>query len=156
MGYAKQPSRGRTIVLFGENGCGKTRTAKALFNWASRVAMLIPLVDSEESMKLATARYAHWPAIVDGFKKQQFSITDELRDCELLVVDDIGAEHDPSGFGSEQLYLLLSRREFKWNVFTTNIHPQDWHSKMERRVASRLFRNAEHIDLSQVPDYSTL
>lgn len=155
-GYAKTPARGKTLVLYGENGCGKTRTARALHRWASSIAKLIPMVDADESIQLARTNYGHWPAIVDGFKKQRFNATDELMDCELCCIDDIGAEHDPSGFGSEQLYLLLCRREFKWNVLTTNLPPAEWDSRLERRIASRLFRNSEHVDLSNVPDFGTI
>lgn len=155
--YARSPARGKSIVLFGENGCGKTRTLKAVFRWASRLAIDLPLVRGDDmGVRLSKAEYAHWPAIVDGFKRQQFLVMDDLRDGELLCLDDVGAEYDPSGFGSEQLYLLLSRREFRWNLITTNFPPAAWHEKFERRIASRLFRNAEHVDLSQVPDYSTL
>lgn len=150
--YAKSPAKGRTLIVYGENGSGKTRTARAVFKWARSVAMLIPLIADDE-VRLAKAEFAHWPAIVDGFKKDQFSRVDELRDCELCVIDDIGAEHDPSGFGREQLYLLLSRREFRWNIITTNLPPSEWDSRLERRIASRLFRNAEHINLSDVPDF---
>jgi DNA replication protein DnaC len=154
--YARTPARGRTLVLYGENGSGKTRTARALHRWASSIAKLLPMVDADESIQLARTNYGHWPAIVDGFKKQRFDATEELADCELCCIDDIGAEHDPSGFGSEQLYLLLCRREFKWNILTTNLPPAEWDSRLERRIASRLFRNAEHVDLSEVPDFGTL
>lgn len=154
--YAKRPWSGRTLVIYGENGCGKTKTAKAMHRWAISIAKLIPTVNSDETVRLSTVEFAHWPSVVDGFKKQEFDKTDELRDCELCVIDDIGAEHDPSGFGREQLYLILCRREFRWNILTTNLPPGEWESRLERRIASRLFRNAQHIDLSNVPDYGTL
>lgn len=154
--YAKKPKRGRTLVLFGENGCGKTMSAKSVARWASSVAIKLPMVEAEIGVRLALCEYAHWPSVVDGFHKQDFGRTEELRDCELMILDDVGAEHDPSGFGREQLYLLLTRREFKWNILTTNLPPVSWEDRLERRIASRLFRNATHIDLSKVPDYSTL
>ncbi len=153
--YARRPTRGRTVVIFGENGCGKTRTAKSVARWASSIAVKLPLVDDDVGMRLARCEYDHWPSVVDGFHKKQFSRPDDLRDCELMILDDIGAEHDPSSFAKEQLYLLLTRREFRWNIFTTNFPPSSWEQKFERRIASRLFRNATHIDMSQVPDFST-
>src|SRR5271157_999470 len=33
-GYGKNPTRGKTFVLFGENGSGKTRLAKQVSRWA--------------------------------------------------------------------------------------------------------------------------
>ena len=157
--YAKQPSAGRTVIIFGENGSGKSRLAKQICRWASLTAQFMPMVnrpDLGDQTGLAFPLYHHWPSIVDEFQKRQdIGAVDELMNCSLAVIDDIGAEHDPSGFGREQLYLLLSRREFRWNLFTTNFAPGQWDEKFERRIASRLFRNTEHIDLSMVPDYST-
>lgn len=119
----------------------------------------MPLVyrkDMNDEVGLAWTQYAHWPSVIDEFQKtQDIAVIEELNICSVAIIDDIGAEHDPSGFGREQLYLILSRREFRWNVISTNFPPEEWHNKFERRIASRLFRNAEHIDLSDVPDFST-
>lgn len=154
-GFAKTPGRGQLMVIWGENGCGKTRTAKAIIRWANSVALLLPMVNSDLGFRRVNALFAHWPRVVDGFKKQQFDITEELMKTDLAALDDIGAEHDPSGFGREQLYLVLSRRETLWTVVTTNLVPSQWDT-MERRITSRLFRNAVHVDLSRVPDFSTV
>lgn len=141
--------------MFGENGCGKSHIAKRVSYWANRVAMKLPLVDASEGVRTAWSAYANWPEVVDGFKQDRWTVLDDLRECALLIIDDIGAEHDPSQIGVEKLYVMLSVREFKWNIITTNVHPGAWKEKFERRISSRLFRNAQHIDLSQVPDYST-
>lgn len=160
---AKSPARGKLFIIFGENGTGKSRFSKLIFRWFSLVSSRLPLVsrtDIEDGLgKLGTpwANLFHWPTLIDEFQKHQIQIpTDELYECNLAVIDDIGAEHDPSGYGREQLYLVLSRREFKWTILTTNFPPDKWNDKFERRIASRLFRNAEHIDLTRVPDFSTI
>jgi DNA replication protein DnaC len=157
---ARNPVRGRTCVLYGLNGVGKTHTMRCVRDWVNHTAQLMPMVvraDLDDAIGLASARYAHWPGVVDEFqKRQEIGIVDDLMHCNIALIDDIGAEHDPSGFGREQLYLILSRREFKWNFISTNFPPAEWHQKFDRRIASRLFRNAEHIDLSDVPDFSTI
>lgn len=156
--YASHPSRGRTIILFGENGCGKTRLAKLVKHWADKIATKLPLVNREDlngQVGTAFAEMVNWPMVVDGFKKDQWDVIEELACCNLAIIDDIGAEHDPSRIGVEKLYVLLSRRESRWNIITTNVKPDQWDKKFERRIASRLYRNAMHIDLSAVPDYST-
>lgn len=158
--FATSPARGRTIVVYGENGSGKSRLLRQVTKWASLTAQFMPFVirkDLGDATGLAWVKSCHWPSVVDEFQKRQdIGIMDELMDASLMVADDIGAEHDPSGFGREQLYLLLSRREFRWNLFSTNFPPDGWNEKLERRIASRLFRNAEHIDLSKVPDFSIM
>lgn len=156
-GYAKNPRAGRTLIIYGENGTGKTRTTRHVAHWAKRIALKIPQVadGDENSVQVPECRRVHWPSIVDGFKKQEFAIIEDLIRCCLLIIDDVGAEHDPSGFGKEQLYILLSRREQRWNLITTNLPPSEWDRVLERRIASRFFRNSEHVDLSGVSDYST-
>ena len=144
-------------MLYGENGCGKTRTARLMARWANLIALEIPFASNSESVgaRLSNSAIVHWPSVVNGFHNGEFGATDDILNASLAVIDDIGAEHDPSGYGREQLYLVLSRREFRWNIITTNLPPGAWHDRLERRIASRLFRNADHIDLSSVPDYST-
>jgi hypothetical protein len=55
----------------------------------------------------------------------------------------------------EKLYLILERRVAKWTVITTNVPPESWESKFERRIASRFLRNARHVSLADVPDYNS-
>lgn len=156
--FSKSPVHGRSVVIFGENGTGKTRLLRRAFIWMQSVAQLLPLVqrpDIEGQTGLAWGKYVHWPSLVNDLQKQPDLNLEEFYQCNLLVLDDIGAEHDPSGYGREQLYLLLNRREFNWNLISTNFPPGQWAHKFDRRISSRLFRNAEHINLSQVPDFST-
>lgn len=157
---AASPARGRTLVIFGENGSGKTKLVKQVADWMKHYAAYMPLVnrpDLEDSQGVAWQIYANWPTVIDEFqKRKEIAIVDDMMIASLVVLDDIGAEHDPSGYGKGQLYMVLTRREFKWNLITTNFPPKEWYEKFERRIASRLFRNAEHIDLSKVPDFSTI
>jgi DNA replication protein DnaC len=158
-GYANNPRRGKTVVIFGENGSGKTRTLKLVSQWAKAIAIKLPLVNREDMDNragLPWSHFEHWPDTLSKFKSLgDLSGVQDLIQCNLAIIDDIGAGHDPSGFANEQLYLVLCRREFRWNIISTNYPPDKWDTKFERRIASRLFRNAEHIDLSGVPDYST-
>jgi len=118
--------------------------------------LLIPAVKNrDDEYGPASVSFAHWPKIVDNFKLDEWAIIEDFEEASLLILDDIGAEHDPSKIGAEKLYILLNQREWKWNIVTTNVVPGQWGEKFDRRIASRLFRNAEHIDLSRVPDYST-
>lgn len=154
--YARTPAHGRTLVIIGENGAGKSRIANHIAFWARAIALKLPMVEHADlGLGAPSVAYALWPDIVDGFKRNEWEIVDDMQKSAMLILDDIGAEHDPSKIGVEKLYILLSRREFKWNIITTNMQPFAWEEKFERRISSRLYRNAEHIDLSKVPDYST-
>ncbi len=146
-------------MIYGENGTAKSRFAKKIAKWARSAAINLPLVTdqlgTQGNMSIPSVSFVSWPEVVDGFKRDEWQLLEDLEAASLLIIDDIGAEHDPSRIGIEKLYVLLNRREFRWNLFSTNVAPQDWPEKFDRRISSRLFRNAQHIDLSQVPDYST-
>lgn len=150
----KAPTKGYLLVIYGANGTGKTHAGKKIVRWLNRTAEKVRLVPFEESWRKANAVFENWPAVVDGFKKGQWTVIDDLMDATVSVLDDVGAEHDPSKIGLEKLYRVLSEREGRFTVLTTNILPSEWSEKFERRNASRLFRKSRHVDLTKVPDYS--
>lgn len=152
--YAKCPSEGYRLMIYGQNGCGKTHTARAIARWASLAAINLPLVSGDEGQRLATSEFFNWPKVVSDLKRGSWEIVDDMMPVNMLVLDDIGAEHDPSQMAVEKLYLLLERRVNMWTVVTTNYVPDAWESRFERRIASRLMRNFKHIALDEVPDYN--
>lgn len=152
-GYARAPRVGRRLVVYGENGSGKSHVARAIHKWANRAAILLPPVSRYDTYGLAVSEYRSWPKVVDGFKNDQWDLND-LFEANMLVLDDVGAEHDPSKFGVNKLYQLLEDRLNRWTVITTNIVPEAWEEKFERRICDRLFRNCTHVDLTRVPSFS--
>lgn len=160
--YAQHPRAGRRLLIHGPNGCGKTHAARAIQNWARRTAMLLPLTrvpnGDEEDTQLATVQFLFWPGVVDGFKppRNEYGIIDDAVEQSLVIVDDIGADHDPSGIGREKLFFMLERRVERWTVLTTNCPPAEWENKFERRIASRFLRNCHSVDLSGVEDFCAM
>lgn len=120
------------------------------------MAINLPLVMGESGeIRLSDAMFFNWPRVVDRFKNGEWDIIEEMFECSLLVLDDLGAEHDPSRVSVQKLYQILERREYKWTLFTTNIGPTGWEHKFDRRIASRFLRNSRHVSLEDVPDYNT-
>lgn len=155
------PKTGRLIIIYGPNGCGKTMAIRCLKSWFDVIRIKIGPVavvsdEGHAEAVLPNCCYRMWPAVVKGFKQEQFLIVDHLMNEFLTIIDDVGAEHDPSRFGLEELYLIMSRRESKFTIITTNIQPADWENKFERRIASRMMRNSTIIDLSEVSDFNAL
>lgn len=154
------PARGRLVVLYGPNGCGKTHAVRQIERWFNRVRLKLPifcrkLVEPDETPNdVANCLRVNWAEVIDGIKQDQWRVFELLGVECLAIIDDIGAEHDPSGIGREKLYSILNRREFMWTVVTTNISPNEWPKRFENRIASRLFRNSVHVDLTGVKDYS--
>ena len=154
-----KPAAGRLLILVGPNGCGKTHISKNLCAWFDDAQLKLPLVrgrneSGEIDVQIAARRFVNWAQVIDGIKQEQWEIFDWLNSSYLTVIDDIGAEHDPSGVGREKLYLLLNAREYRYTVITTNIMPNEWEKKFTRRIASRLMRNSTVLNLSTVPDFN--
>lgn len=153
-----KPKGGRLLILYGPNGCGKTHAARAVKSWfdvvRSKINPVSVMTDEGPEAMLPNCCYRMWPAVVDGFKREQWLIADHLANEYLTILDDVGAEHDPSRIGIEKLYLILSRREQRHTLITTNVPPEHWETKFEKRIASRLFRNSTHINLTEVPDFN--
>lgn len=152
-------TKGYLLVIYGGNGCGKSHAARAIKRWFSGIRMSLgPMPctneEGEADCKIPDVIYRNWPSVVSGFKRDQWLVCDHLIGEYLTIIDDIGAEHDPSGIGLEKLYLILNRRERKYTLITTNYPPSEWEAKFERRIASRLFRNAVHVSLDNVPDFN--
>ena len=142
------------MVIFGNNGSGKSHSAKAIQTWANRNAINLPLVtDDGVGARLATSAFYNWPNVVERLKGGEWELIESLIPVNLLVIDDLGAEHDPSKMGIEKLYLLMERRETKWTVITTNVPPTEWANRFEKRIASRFLRNFSIVPLDETPDY---
>lgn len=148
----KSPTEGRLLVLAGSNGCGKTMMAKAVRRWIGVVG------SSKQFMRSGFITHIkcdfwRWPELIDLLKSGGWEVVQDLIESCVLIIDDLGAEHDPSSVGVDKLCQILSRRENKHTMITTNIVPAAWQDKFDRRVASRLYRNSTLVDLSSVPDY---
>lgn len=143
----------RLLVLAGNPGCGKTRTARAFFQWASTHAIDAICV-AKAWPRVPSVDMYRWPDITDGFKEGRYSVIEDMLDSDMLIIDDIGAEHDPSKNATDKLCQILSHREFKFTLMTTNIVPGAWWEKFEARVADRLLRNSTVVDLSNVGSYA--
>jgi DNA replication protein DnaC len=158
--FAVNPRRGYRLLITGPNGTGKTHTARAVIRWARSEKMRIPVdpiqIDDGETYDLVRSMFLFWPKVVDGFKAGHWNVIEEAEKQSMLAIDDIGAEHDPSGIGREKLCYLLERRAQRYTIMTTNVPRLEWQEKFERRIASRFLRNCVIVDLSGLPDFCAL
>ena len=89
-----------------------------------------------------------WPEATDGFKAGEYGCIEEAINAGLLIIDDVGAEHDPSRNGTDKLCQVLSRREKRFTLLTTNIKPEAWAERFDVRIADRLLRNSVVLNLA--------
>lgn len=150
------PLEGRLLVLCGPNGTGKTHAAKGVYRWACKVGRTKTVISEEDAVRPVSAEFRYWPGLLDVMRSGDWQACEPLFGADVVVIDDIGAAHDPSKFGMDKLGQLISARENHWTLLTTNIVPAAWPVDFDQRIASRLCRNATVIDLCDVPDYSTV
>lgn len=152
-GIWQTPQNGRIIVLSGPNGTGKTHFTRALARWIEHVGHAKKW-ELKGFIHHLDCAYWLWARLLDTLKSGSWELIDELVVVSVLLLDDLGAAYDPSELGTDKLCQLLSQREDKWTVVTTNICPKDWESKFDKRISSRFLRNSLIVDLTGVPDFN--
>jgi DNA replication protein DnaC len=149
-----RPQTGRLLVLAGNNGNGKTHCAKAVYKWIGLVGHEKTWFDNPGHRSTLQCIFWRWPALLDRLKNGDWDLVDDMMTIPVLIIDELGGGHDPSRVGVDKLCQVLSRREKRWTLITTNVMPDAWEEIFDRRVASRFFRNSTLVDLSEVPDFN--
>jgi len=147
------PERGRLLVIHGDNGTGKTRCAKAVRRWIGTVGHGKQWVEKPGEISSLGCLLWAWPELLDALKEGQWDLVADCVSVPCLIIDELGGGHDPSRVGVDKLCQILSRREFKWTMITTNVKPEGWEQTFDCRVASRFIRNSRIVDLSDVSDF---
>lgn len=132
------------LSLLGKTGTGKTHCANRMwgwcepqFNWARFEFIQMPV---------------YWPALVRDLRLgERHNELRELSEWPVLMVDDIGAERDTTGFASEQLNTLLGCRVGKWTIITSNLTISQL-AEIDPRIADRIIREPgnEFVDVDTV------
>lgn len=143
------------LVMAGEPNSGKTHTAKRIAAWAQAAAMKAFDDGLGKTWKrLPSVVYLNWPEVVDSFRENFTGTMDDMLSAGLLVLDDVGAEYDPTQNATNKLCQILTRREKEFTVITTNVNPISWADKFDARICDRFLRNSEVVDLFGVRSYA--
>lgn len=136
------------LCLHGAYGAGKSHLAAAIaLDWASRGRQV---------------RYRSTPGLLDALKAGFADGTSDatfhdVLTCDLLVLDDLGAEH-LSGWARERLFRLLNERQHRATIITSNVHPDDLAGSTDvdaGRLMSRIVGNSRCVWLP-ISDYRRL
>lgn len=116
------------LLLMGSYGCGKTHLAAAVANTCVEFGMHTIFLTVPDL--LDWLRYSY-DATDDTFERR----FEELRNVNLLVLDDLGA-HNATGWAAEKLFQIIDYRYIRKmpTVFTTNLDLED----LDDRIRSRL------------------
>lgn len=120
------------LMLYGETGCGKTFFAECVANYLLSIDYYV-IVSNIRAIANATS---------EKYGNQRQFVINQIRGCDLLVLDDFGAERDTS-YMAEQTYDIINERykARKPLLVTTNLNPADMASCADitqRRIYERV------------------
>lgn len=143
--YAQSP-RG-WLVLQGSYGTGKTHLAAAIGNYRLSKGDMVLFITTPDLLDHLRASYSPKS---EATYDETF---DRLRDAQMLILDDLGAEN-PSEWANEKLFQLLNYRYVNRlpTIVTTNVPLDDLDPRVRSRLADENVMRAANL---QVPDYRT-
>ena len=132
LSYASQfPKEGENLLMIGSSGLGKTHLALSI---ANRV------IDSGYEVFYCSAASIFGVVEDEKFGRRQGSTMSTLKSCDLLVLDDLGAEFLTAAIVADIYDLLNSRiNQRKCTVITTNLTDADaFRRRYGEKISSRL------------------
>jgi len=151
----RNPKCGRWLSLVGPAGTGKTHLARRIWEWWKNTGKWYE-VDGPSGVAncVRDGRFISWPATCEGFMRGEYGVIQDLTTEFLLVIDDIGAEHDRTGVCANALCRILDARLKLWTVITSNLSMREIGEKMDTRIASRMMRGESVVVGVDTKDYS--
>lgn len=130
--YAKKfTTQSRSLLMYGKTGLGKTHLSLAIAGEAVKKGYAVV--------------YDSTPNIMNRLEREHFgrNTSDEdtlemLSTCDLLILDDLGAEFQTS-FTVSCLYNIVNNRLLSGlpTIISTNLSPKELEEKYTQRIASR-------------------
>ena len=138
------------LIYSPTTGNGKTSWATKILNYYIRKTVVKSKVDYD-------VVYANVSSFLEDIKNSfdnkdvAFEVFKEsVRSCNLLVLDDLGAER-PTEWVRERLYELINYRynEGKATIFTSNFTPDQIEERLGSRIGSRV-KFADQVEIKGV------
>jgi DNA replication protein DnaC len=149
---------GYCLTFCGVSGTGKTFLADCILNELrkNRWGALDGVQGYARKGKVIQASFMSrdWRKVSDGFKIGRFEVVDDLESTFLLLLDDIGADYDPSSIGVSKLDRVLRSRTGKWTILTCNLTLAQISETLDARIASFLIRDGNRVCEINSQDYA--
>jgi DNA replication protein DnaC len=139
-----------TLFFQGDTGLGKSHLSHATYKKFKDEGKTAIFVDLPSLLTTIRSTFNK----NDRFTKEK--ILDLVSECELLVLDDVGAEYvkpDANGYESwaaDILFQVVNVRQGKKTIYTTNFNSKQLSQKygmMSKRIISRMMNNAKVIKI---------
>lgn len=125
--------RSPSLLLYGKTGLGKTHLSLAIAGKA---------VEEGYGVIYSSAQNLFNKLEKDKFGKADANTEEAILDCDLLIIDDLGAEFTTQ-FTVSALYNIINSRELegKPTIISTNLMPEQLTKAYGERIASRILSN---------------
>ena len=125
--------KNRSLILYGNTGCGKTHLAVALMANSRLPERDMYFIDVRYLLDKFRETYR------DGASMTATEMLTKYSNIPLLVLDDLGAEKETS-YVTEKIGQLIDWRlaDDRWTIITTNLTLSALEKKYDARTASRL------------------
>ena len=125
--------RSPSLLLYGKTGLGKTHLSLAVAGKA---------VESGYGVIYTSAQNLFNKLEKEKFGRSDGNTEETIFDCDLLIIDDLGAEFTTQ-FTVSALYNIINSRELegKPTIISTNLTPEQLTSAYSERIASRILSN---------------
>ncbi len=122
------------LIIFGDNGLGKTHMLTALCNSLIKEGKLVIY----QSAPVILER-----VIQDKFSNEESTIDKVIRDCDLLIIDDLGKEH-VTDYSKSHIFNIINERynHNKSIAISTNLNLTEFDEKYGSAIQSRLIENS--------------
>lgn len=138
-----------SLVFQGDTGIGKTHLSYCIKRGFNAKGKSVVMIDSPSLF--AKIKNSFGKKDSDQFQEKMMT---ELRICDLLILDDIGAEYvkpDANGYESwaaDIIFQIVNSRLGKQSIYTTNYTSKDLSKKygmLSKRIISRMMSKAKVI-----------
>lgn len=125
--------RSPSLLLYGKTGLGKTHLSLAVAGKA---------VESGYGVIYTSAQNLFNKLEKEKFGRSDGNTEETILDCDLLIIDDLGAEFTTQ-FTVSALYNIINSRELegKPTIISTNLTPEQLTSTYSERITSRILSN---------------
>lgn len=158
VGAMKRGEEPRWLSLLGSSGGGKTYLARRAWHWFSTGPLfrtsMVDAIETGRTEACYPGQWCYWPHVAaELLGNRGYDWLKELGQEKFVVLDEIGANRDPSGHVRDCLAQVLCCRVGKWTIVTANSTLENIEKNLDPRVASRMIRDGNTVVELDLPDY---